>query len=220
MNAPSKSGFAGLLRFALIEVLVVLIGIVFVRREVYLGGHFGEMVLHWQEYAILGLSFIDGMVRGQTRALYSSPFRKKVLRYFLPFALFLYVACASLCDKLNVGCLREEWFRDLGLFIMGGGVILLIVAQRSRPRALLTSQFGVASETLAISEANPLALPGANQDSIPEIEQSSSELQAESEAGETPALPGANQDAIPEIEQSSSELQAESEAGETPALPG
>ncbi|MBX9572783.1 MAG: hypothetical protein K2X77_28055, partial [Candidatus Obscuribacterales bacterium] len=45
---------------------------------------------------------------------------------------------------------------------------------------------------------------------IPEIEQSSSELQAESEAGETPALPGTNQDAIPEMEQSSSELRAES----------
>jgi len=141
MNAPSKSGIAGLFRFALIEVLVVLIGMVFVRREVYMGGHFGEMVLHWQEYALLGLSFIDGLVRGQTRALYSSPFRKKVLRYFLPFALFLYVACSSLCDKLNVGCIREEWFRDLGLFIMGGGVILLIVTQRTRPTALLTAKF-------------------------------------------------------------------------------
>ncbi len=141
MNAPSKSGFAGLLRFALIEVLVVLIGMVFVRREVYMGGHFGEMVLHWQEYALLGLSFIDGLVRGQTRALYSSPFRKRILRYFLPFALFLYVACSSLCDKLNVGCIREEWFRDLGLCIMGGGVTLLIMTQRTRPNALLTAKF-------------------------------------------------------------------------------
>lgn len=141
MNAPSKTGIAGLIRFALIEVLVVLIGMVFVRREVYMGGHFGEMVLHWQEYALLGLSFIDGLVRGQTRALYSSPFRKKVLRYFLPFALFLFVACSSLCDKLNVGCVREEWFRDLGLCIMGGGVILLIITQRTRPAALLTANF-------------------------------------------------------------------------------
>lgn len=141
MNAPSKFGIAGLFRFAIIEVLVVLIGMVFVRREVYMGGHFGEMVLHWQEYALLALSFIDGLVRGQTRALYSSPFRKKVLRYFLPFALFLYVACSSLCDKLNVGCIREEWFRDLGLGIMGGGLILLIIAQRTRPNALLTARF-------------------------------------------------------------------------------
>ena len=179
MNAP-KSGIAEILRFALIEVVVVLIGIEFVRREVYLGGHFGEMVLHWQEYAVLALAFVDGLVRGQTRALYSSPFRKRILRYFLPFALFLYVACSSLCDKLNVACIRAEWFRDIGLCIMGGGIVFLIIAQRTRPKAFQLS--GVARskpENLAEPESSNASLEQENDPTKLESEAAKPELEAE-----------------------------------------
>lgn len=181
MSVPSTSGIALLLRFALIEVVVVLLGIVFVRREVYLGGHFGEMVLHWQEYAVLALSFVDGLVRGQARALSTSPFRKRSLQFFLPFSLFLFVSCASLCDKLKVGCIREEWFRDIGLFIMGGGIILLILTQRTSPQALLKAASTQESAAITASESTVSALPESKPGTVSEAVSTATEE-------ETPAL--------------------------------
>lgn len=128
------------LRVGMLEVAVVLVGLVFVRKEVYLTGQYNAMILHWQEYALLILMFIDGVMRGfgelHGQGEYMSPFRKQLLRYLLPFMLFLFVSCSSLCDKLNAACIHEEWWRDLGLLVLGSGVFLCVWSQRTQPPEL------------------------------------------------------------------------------------
>ena len=140
MNSAGKVSLASAMRVGLLELFVVLIGLVFVRKEVYLAGQFSAMILHWQEYALLILMFIDGTMRGfgelHGQGDYSSPFRKKLLRYLLPFTLFLFVSCSSLCDKLNTACIHEEWWRDLGLAILVAGVFLCGWTQRTVPPEL------------------------------------------------------------------------------------
>lgn len=138
---PGKSNLAGCLRFALIEVLVVLIGLVFVKKEVYLAGKIGSMILSWQEYALLILVFADGILRasgGASDIFCDAEFqlskRKKCIRIFsLAFILFLFVSCASLCEKLNFFCVRAEWFRVLGVLCFAGGLWLLFWSKRSLP---------------------------------------------------------------------------------------
>ena len=148
---PTQKPHLGeIFRFALLEIIVVALGLLFVKRELYLGGHWGEMAWTWQEYSLMALVFIDGVIRGRARSLYSSPFRKKYLRFLLPIGLFLFVACATLCAKLNITAVRAEWFRDLGLFILASGVAFLAWTQQTRPRDL--SQFhGSVEATTVIS---------------------------------------------------------------------
>lgn len=137
MKGPVRPTFAEALKVGLLELIVVLAGLIFVRKEVYLAGNFRAMILHWQEYALLALMLIDGICRGfgelQGQAAYSSPFRKRYLKYLLPATLFLFVSTSSLCDKLNAAAIHEEWFRDLGLAILASGVYLCAWSQNTKP---------------------------------------------------------------------------------------
>lgn len=140
MKKTRKPGLPEAIKFGLLELVVVLIGLVFVRKEVYLRGQFSSMILHWQEYALLMLMFIDGIFRGfgelQGQANYASPFRKKYLQFLLPFTLFLFVSTSSLCDKLNAMAIHEEWWRDIGVAILAAGVFLTAWSQIKRPKGL------------------------------------------------------------------------------------
>ena len=140
MKTLRKPGLPEAIRFGLLELLVVLVGLIFVRKEVYLHAKFSSMVMHWQEYALLVLMLADGVFRGfgelQGQASYASPFRKKYLRLLLPATLFLFVSCSSLCDKLNVMCIRDEWWRDTGLAFLAAGVFLSAWSQLNRPKGL------------------------------------------------------------------------------------
>ncbi|MBX9688293.1 MAG: hypothetical protein K2X27_16410 [Candidatus Obscuribacterales bacterium] len=164
----TKAANAGLLilRFGLIELLIVLSGLVFVRKEIYLSLKFGGMILHWQEYALLFLVFLDGLLRGkeelQNQGQYLSPFRRKYLRYLLPFTLFLYVSCSSLCDKLNAACIQEEYWRNLGLLILLFGLFLHAYSQKTRPKEL----FSEMSSAEELAEQNSGAKACATADSI------------------------------------------------------
>src|SRR5204862_242984 len=62
--------------------------------------------------------------------------RKRFLRYLLPVTLFLFVACGSLCARINVACIRQEWWRDAGLVLLTGGVCLLSWQQHTCPQEL------------------------------------------------------------------------------------
>lgn len=136
----AKSSTALALRFGIVELTIAIIGLVFVRRQVYLSGQFAEMLLHWQEYALLVFLFIDGLIRGA----HTYPFihelsdkrRNRFMQFFLPFVFFLFVACSSLCDKLNTACIRAEWWRDAGLVILAAGIYLSWRAQETKPAEL------------------------------------------------------------------------------------
>lgn len=140
MKPARKRGFLEAFRSGILELLIVLFGLVFVRREVYMAGKFGSMILHWQEYALLFLVFVDGFARGfgelQNQAVFLSPFRRRYLRFLQPVTLFLFVSCSSLCDKLNALCVRAEWWQDLGLVITAAGVLLACWAQITKPGQL------------------------------------------------------------------------------------
>jgi protein-S-isoprenylcysteine O-methyltransferase Ste14 len=140
MKTLRKPGLPEAIRFGLLELLVVLVGLTFVRKEVYLHAKFSSMILHWQEYALLVLMFADGVFRGfgeiQGQARYASPFRKKYLRFLLPATLFLFVSCSSLCDKLNVMCIHDEWWRDIGVVFLAAGVFLSAWSHLNRPKGL------------------------------------------------------------------------------------
>lgn len=132
-----------ILRIGVLEVILVLAGMVFVRREVYMRGQFSSLLLDWQDYALLVICFADGIVHGafdlRGPAHYVSPFRRKVLRLCLPAALFLYVSCAALSAKLNAAAVQVDWVRDLGLCVMVLALAFGIWARLTMPTFMLKS---------------------------------------------------------------------------------
>lgn len=191
MKKSRKPGFPAAIRFGLLELLLVLLGLIFVRKEVYLAGAFGTMILHWQEYALLVLMFVDGLFRGygqlQARTAYDSPLRNKYLRILLPVTLFLFVSTSSLCDKLNALCIHEEWWRDLGVALLAAGVVLSGYAQMNRPKGLETDT--------PLPEGNKFVVPADGKAEVP----------AESEA-EAPAEGEAKAKEPAQLEESSKEI--------------
>lgn len=158
MESGKRGSFVKALRSGFLELLVVLVGLVFVRKEVYLAGKFQGMILHWQEYVFLVLMFFDGVLRGfgemQGQALYLSPMHKRILRFLFPVTLFLYVSCASLCDKLNAACIRAEWWRDLGLLLLLSGLMLAAWARLTIP-AELCAEIRLEAPEPAETESSP-----------------------------------------------------------------
>jgi protein-S-isoprenylcysteine O-methyltransferase Ste14 len=137
MDHPRSRIRANALRFGLLELLIVLVGILYVRKELYMSHQFKFMLLSWQQYVLLLLMFADGVLRAEPetadKANCASPFRTRFLAYFWPVTVFLFVACASLCDRINVACIRDEWWRDSGLALVGAAVLLLGWQQRTCP---------------------------------------------------------------------------------------
>lgn len=153
------------LRVGLAELLIVLAGLIFVRKEVYLAGRFSSMFLPWQEYALLALIFCDGVLRGlaeiEGQGQYPGPFKERSLCYLLPIILFLFVSCAALCDKMNVACIQAEWWRDTGLAIFASGIFLSRWEQRTRPKELKLEKasFDLADECARVSNTAGGAVP-------------------------------------------------------------
>lgn len=121
-------------RTGIAEFLLVICGLIFIRRDVYLQGNLGSVLQHWQEGWVCAAMLVDGIIRGA----YSlnaevSPLRKKVLKWGLPAGLFLYAACASLCIKLHIGTLDFELMRNAGVAILSVSLITSLIAGRQRP---------------------------------------------------------------------------------------
>jgi hypothetical protein len=140
MQAASKAARTLALRIGLLELAIVLIALIFVRKEIYLHGQFNALFLQWQEYAVLIMIFIDGACRGfaecATNGQYLSPFRKPAVRVLLTLTLFLFLACATMCDKANMAAIHQQWWRDAGVFVFALGVFVSIVELRNRPKGL------------------------------------------------------------------------------------
>lgn len=121
-------------RVGTLQAVLVLCGMIFIRRDVYLQGNVSSVFQHWQESWVVGAMFVDGLMRGAYGlGPYISPFRKRVLRLGLPIALFFYAASATLCTKLNVGALDYEWTRDAGVGIVGVSLVLNLLSSLSSP---------------------------------------------------------------------------------------
>ncbi len=140
--AIARSGNAALFRIALIELAIVMAALVFVRKEVYTSGQFKALIFCWQEYVLLVLVLLDGFMRGFliSKGRNSSPLRNRTLAAVLGVALFLFVACSSLCDKLNVACFHFDWYRNLGLSVLASGLALAYWTERTRPPQLVLKE--------------------------------------------------------------------------------
>lgn len=161
------------LRVGLLELAITLLALVFVRREIYVAAQFKSLLLPWQEYVMLAFMFAAGYLRGygelQGKGLLISPFRLKSLRYLIPITLFLFVACASLCERVNIACVRQDWWRDLGLLILGSGVYLLAWQQKTRPPELEIEPARIPDFSSSEDQQNQLQ---TEQDSLPGVSES------------------------------------------------
>lgn len=121
-------------RVGTLQAILVIGGMIFIRRDVYMQGNVASVFQHWQEAWVVGAMFVDGVMRGAYGlGPYVSPFRKRVLRLGLPIALFFYAASATLCTKLNVGALDYEWARNIGVGILGISLVLSLFSSLSLP---------------------------------------------------------------------------------------
>ncbi len=122
------------LRVGVAQVLLIIGGMIFIRRDVYLQGNVSSLLLHWQETWVCGAMFVDGIIRGAYGlGPYISPFRKRILRFGLPAALFFYSSCATLCIKLHVATLDYEWARDIGVAILGVALVINLLLSLRLP---------------------------------------------------------------------------------------
>ncbi len=112
----------------------MLLGILFVRRELWTLHMFNTSMPHWQEGLLLPLSAIDGglsgVIKEQSRAVQHSPAYAKFLTFFVPVFFVLYVACAALCERIGQ-CLfpaHGEIWRAAGLVLVVAGIVLRVWA--------------------------------------------------------------------------------------------
>ena len=163
----SSTAVKAALRVGLFELLLVMSALVFTRREVFVSGQFSSFLLPWQQYVLLVLILVDGLVRGHGSILvrneYMSQFRKRLLRYLLPVTLFLFVACASLCERVNLGCIKEQWWQDTGLVILAAGIILSAWQQKTRPDELCTAGLPAGGSEMAPAEEKAKTSPDLSE---------------------------------------------------------
>jgi len=130
------------LRFGLFQCLLVLLGILFVHREIWQLRTTTFSLSHWQDWAFLALSAIDGAITGayatSARNVQHQPAYGRLIRWALPAFLVLFVACSALCERLNVGLFRvdSEIMRTLGILIILGGLAVRVSSQAAMPSAL------------------------------------------------------------------------------------
>lgn len=143
---PGKPGLPQsflVVRSGFMEAVWVLLGMLFVRREIFRGHAESFHFLTVQEPILLALALVDGMVGQVLDRLEPAPERsvKERNRITLSVAgtVILYVACAALAQKLSVGTFGnlDELARWLGILLVAAGVLLRFWACLSLPRLLL-----------------------------------------------------------------------------------
>lgn len=133
-SSRSRPNVRYALRVGLSQVLLMVCGMIFIRRDVYLQGNVSSIFQHWQEAWVCAAMGVDGIIRGAYGlGPVTSPFRKKILRWGLPIGLFLYSACGALCIKLHVGYLDYEWARNAGVAILSVSLLVNLLSALNRP---------------------------------------------------------------------------------------
>lgn len=127
----------------MLELALMLLGMIFVRREVWEFHATTLIISHWQAGVMVPLAALDGGITGayssRTRNVEHLPSYKKLMGVGIATFYFLYVACAALCERLNVGVftMGGDYFRTLGFLIVLAGMGLRLWAHTSPPSALI-----------------------------------------------------------------------------------
>src|SRR6185437_10803985 len=130
-------------RVAATELVLVAVGLLLVRREVWQAHVFDLSIPHWQVGLLLPLAAIDGGITGtyanRLRNVEHLPAYRTLLRWGIPLFLVLYVACAALCERLAFGVLPAfDWlWRTLGIVLVFGGITFRLWSQMVSPSALV-----------------------------------------------------------------------------------
>jgi protein-S-isoprenylcysteine O-methyltransferase Ste14 len=130
------------LRIAAFEMLLMMAGVLFVRREIWQMHVFDLSMQHWQEGILLPLAAIDGGITGayasRSRNVEHFPAYRNLLRWGRPLFFVLYVASAALSERLNMGVFSTapEFWRCLGVTLVTAGLAFRLWSQMSSPGAL------------------------------------------------------------------------------------
>src|SRR5262249_36520771 len=129
---PRKAKTGRAVRLGILELVLLLLGILFVRREIW-EFHAATLHLeHWQVAVLIPMAAADGAVTGafssRTRNVEHQPAYRRTMFWGVPSFFFLYVACAALCERLSVGVFTivPEVVRCLGLLIVAAGTVFRI----------------------------------------------------------------------------------------------
>jgi protein-S-isoprenylcysteine O-methyltransferase Ste14 len=138
--ADSPRRVARAIRFGVLEMLLLLLGMLFIRREIWQLHAMSFDVTTPQEGLIIPLAMLDGAITGafssRTRDVHNTPAYKGLLRWGTPLFFFLYVGCSALCERLNFGVFPIPAgivVRTIGLLLVAAGMVLRLAAQRSAP---------------------------------------------------------------------------------------
>jgi hypothetical protein len=189
MPAAAKTRRA--IRAAAAELLYMMIGVLFVRREIWQLHVFDVSMPYWQEGMLLPLAAIDGAITGAhiswRRNVEHLPAYRGALRWGTPVFFILYIACGALCERLNFGLLPKaaEIFRWLGLAMVVGGVSFRLWAQSSSP-----SELDV--------ETPPAVAPGAESTEVAPTEVAPTEV-APTEVARAQEVPPPSATTVPEL---------------------
>ncbi len=123
--ANPKRVLDGLL-FALVAGALTMAPVVLVRSGT------ATLLVRWPEVALYAISIIGGGISGALGFRWA-PGTKEVKRQRLLIwsaflFLFLYVACAALCDRLGVGVVKSEIWRVAGVLLLVLGTALRLWA--------------------------------------------------------------------------------------------
>ena len=187
--------FGRALRLAVLELMLLVIGMIFVRREIWEFHAASFDIQHWQEGLLLPFAVIDGSVTGaygsRRRNVEHVPAYARTLRWARPIFFLLYVACCALCERVNFGVFTivPEMWRTLGLALVVAGLYLRVLSATSSPSALMRDE-----EPAAVPQAEAGSKSEAAAGSKSEVEtgsqseaqsrsQSDAETASQSEAG-------------------------------------
>lgn len=149
----------GAARQAVVTPALLLLGIIFVHREIWQLRAATFHLDQLQEILLLPLAVIDGAIAGAFSSSSFSdmePSYKKHLRWASPAFFVLYVACAALCERLSVLPIRADFVRWCGLVLVVAGV-----AVRAWSRLMIPSLLRLSSGS------SPLIAPDEKAHDLP-----------------------------------------------------
>jgi len=87
---------------------------------------------HWQELAFYAIAIAGGGVSGLLGFRMARGEKELIRQRLVVWAgcafVFLYVACAALCERLGLGVLDSELYRNLGVALLAAGSVIRLWA--------------------------------------------------------------------------------------------